>query len=98
MVSQKFVDEFFPGCDFLVSVSPRLFVVEQMRIVGRTQDSTCALCGLEKERFVEKCSGTPFRRNPCTDVVRERLVAEVCVSKSGRILPFTWQKEIDLDF
>lgn len=98
MVSQKFVDSVFPGCLFGVSFSPRTFLVEQVVTVGRTQGGHCANCGLDADRMVDKCSRTPYRGQPCTDVVQEHLYAVVTVSKKGRLLPYTWIKDIDLDF
>ena len=98
MVSQKFVDEFFPGCLFGLSLSPRTFLVEQVRIIGKTQGGHCALCGLDGDRMVDKCARTPYRSQPCSDVVQEYLYAVVTVSKKGRLLPFKWIKDIDLDF
>ena len=99
MVSQKFVDVYFPGCDFVVSFSPRLFLVEQIRVVGKTQDGSCAKCGLERDSMVDMCVGTPFRQHPCSDVVKEYMCAEVALSNKGRILPVRWVKEVTgLDF
>ena len=98
MVSQKFVDAMFPGCLFGGNYSPRSFLVEQVVTVGRTQGGHCALCGLDADRMVAHCAGTPFRGQPCSDIVREHLFAVVTVSKKGRLLPYTWIKDIVLDF